>query len=117
MTMNPNIKKEGNAKPLITITGVLGKQGRSVARTLLESGQYRVRGITRRVHSSKAKNLIAKGVELISLPLDLGHKKAYVEALCGSARLFLSTPNIAPPDNNEEKLGKQLADAALEAGV
>jgi hypothetical protein len=32
-------------KTLITITGVLGKQGRSAAQTLLASGQYRVRGI------------------------------------------------------------------------
>ena len=31
-------------KPLITIVGVLGKQGCSAARTLLQSGRYRVRG-------------------------------------------------------------------------
>lgn len=44
-------------KPLITITGVLGKQGRSAAHTLLHSGRYRVRGITRRVDSPEALSL------------------------------------------------------------
>jgi len=104
-------------KPLITIVGVLGKQGRSAARTLLESGHYRVRGITRRVNSPEAVNLVEQGVELVSLPLDLGYKKEFVEAFCGSDGVFMMTPNIAPPATHERELGKQLADAAVEAGV
>jgi len=104
-------------KPLITIVGVLGKQGSSAAHTLLESGRYRVRGITRRVNSPEALRLSEQGVELISLPLDLGYKGKYVEAFRGSDGVFMMTPNIAPPATHEMELGKQLADAAVEAGV
>lgn len=104
-------------KPLITIVGVLGKQGFSVARSLLESGRYRVRGITRRVHSPKALKLTELGAELINLPLDIGHQEQYVKAFRGAAGVFLMTPNLAPPATHEFELGKQLADAAVEAGV
>ena len=104
-------------KPLITIVGILGKQGRSVAKTLLETGQYRVRGITRRIDSEEAISLAEKGVELVSIPLALGHKKAFVEAFRGSYGVFMMTPNIVPPDTHEFELGKELADAAVEAGV
>lgn len=106
-----------NDKPLITIVGVLGKQGRSAARTLLESGRYRVRGITRRVNSAEALSLAEQGAELVKLPLDLGYYNAYVEAFRGSHGIFLMTPGIAPPHTYETELGKQLADAAFEAGV
>lgn len=104
-------------KPLITITGVLGKQGRSAANTLLQSGRFRVRGITRRIDSPEAKELIRQGAELISIPLDLGHQKAFTEAFRGSHGVFMMTPGIVPPDSHEFELGKQLADAAVEAGV
>lgn len=108
---------EPQNKPLITIVGILGKQGFSVANTLLESGRYRVRGITRRVNSPKAMKLVGEGAELVSLPLDIGHKEKFVEAFRGSDGVFLMTPNIAPPASHEFELGKQLADAAVEAGV
>lgn len=104
-------------KPLITIVGVLGKQGCSAARTLLQSGRYRVRGITRRVDSPEALSLAAQGVELVSLPLDVGYKEDFVQAFRGSYGVFMMTPGIAPPQTHEFELGKQLADAAVEAGV
>lgn len=104
-------------KPLITIVGVLGKQGRSAAHTLLESGRYRVRGITRRINSPEAISLVEEGVELVDIPLALGYKKDFVEAFRGSDGVFLMTPNIAPPATHEMELGKQLADAVIEAGV
>ncbi|MDA6070837.1 NmrA/HSCARG family protein [Flavobacterium sp. AC] len=104
-------------KPLITIVGILGKQGGSVARTLLQSGRYRVRGITRRIDSPDAIKLIDQGAELVSIPLDLGYKKNFVEAFQGSYGVFMLTPNIAPPQTHEFELGKELADAAVEAGV
>jgi uncharacterized protein YbjT (DUF2867 family) len=106
-----------NDKPLITIVGILGKQGQSAARTLLQSGRYRVRGITRRVDSPEALRLTEQGAELVNLPLDLGYYKDYVEAFRGSHGVFLMTPGIAPPLTHEAELGKQLADAAVEAGV
>ena len=104
-------------KPLITIVGVLGKQGGSAARTLLQSGRYRVRGITRRVDSPEALRLAEQGAELVSLPLDLGYEKDFVEAFRGSESIFMMTPGIIPPQTHEMELGKQLADAAVKAGV
>ena len=104
-------------KPLITIVGVLGKQGRSAAYTLLASGRYRVRGITRRINSPEALILIEQGVELVNLPLAIGCQKDFIEAFRGSYGVFLMTPNIAPPATHEMELGKQLADAVVEADV
>ncbi|MDJ1499463.1 NmrA/HSCARG family protein [Xanthocytophaga agilis] len=108
---------ETKDKPLITIVGVLGKQGLSAARTLLQSGRYRVRGITRRVDSPVALSLVRQGAELVRLPLDLGYKKEYVEAFRGSEGVFMMTPGIPPPATHEFTLGKELADAANKAGV
>jgi uncharacterized protein YbjT (DUF2867 family) len=106
-----------SVRPLITIVGVLGKQGLSVAHSLLESGRYRVRGITRRINSPEAISLATKGVELVNIPLDLGYYEEYVSAFNGSDGVFLMTPQITPPATHEYKLGKELADAAVEAGV
>ncbi|NIG55792.1 NmrA/HSCARG family protein [Chitinophaga sp. Cy-1792] len=104
-------------KPLVTIVGVLGKQGLSTARTLLASGKYRVRGITRRTDSAAARQLARMGAELVNIPLNLGHKPAFVEAFKGADSVFLMTPDIAPPATHEFQLGKELADAVVEAGV
>lgn len=104
-------------KPLITITGILGKQGYSAARTLLQSGHYHVRGITRRIDSPEAIELAKQGAELVNIPLDLGYKNEFIEAFRDSYGAFMMTPGIAPPQTHEEGLGKQLADAAVEAGV
>jgi len=106
-----------NDKPLITITGVLGKQGRSVAHTLLASGRYRVRGITRRIDSPDALSLAAQGMELVNIPLAPGNQSAFREAFHGSQGVFLLTPNIVPPADHEFELGRELADAAVDAGV
>ncbi|NLR78231.1 NmrA/HSCARG family protein [Chitinophaga eiseniae] len=104
-------------RPLVTIVGILGKQGLSTARTLLASGKYRVRGITRRIDSPEALVLSQQGVDLVSIPLDLGYKTAFVKAFQGSDGVFLMTPNIVPPATHEFELGKQLADAAVAAKV
>lgn len=102
---------------MITVTGVLGKQGRSVAHTLLASGRYRVRGITRRIDSPEALGLAAQGMELVSIPLALGNQNAFRDAFRGSEGVFLLTPNTAPPASHEFELGREMADAAVDAGV
>ena len=114
---NPSKSSIKSGKPLITIVGILGKQGYSVAQSLLQSGQYQVRGITRRLDSPEAVSLTEQGVELLSIPLTLGYKKDFAEAFRGSYGIFLITPSIAPPQTHEFALGKELADAALEAKV
>lgn len=114
--MNSNANTPAS-KPLITIVGISGKQGRSVAHTLLQSGLYRVRGITRYLDSPESLILAEHGVELVQLPLDIGYQKDFTHAFRGSYGIFLMTPGIAPPLTHEFELGKQLADAAVESGV
>jgi len=104
-------------KPLITVVGALSKQGRSVAHSLLQSGRYRVRALTRRTDSPEALKLAGQGAELVSVQLEVGHTKDLVNAFRGSESVFLMTPMIMPPATHETELGKQQADAAVEAGV
>jgi len=106
-----------NNKPLITVVGALSKQGRSVVHTLLQSGRYRVRALTRRIDTHEAQNLARQGAEIMAVPLEMGHKDGLVNAFRGSQGVFLMTPPIAPPETHETQLGKQLADAAVEADV
>src|SRR5271163_983149 len=106
-----------NSKPLITVVGALSKQGRSIAHTLLESGRYRVRALTRRVDAPEAQSLCRLGAEVVALPLELGRQKDLVNAFRGSQGAFLMTPPLAPPATQETELGRQQADAAIEAGV
>ena len=73
-----------SGKPLITIVGALSKQGRSAAHTLLQSGRYRVRALTRRVDAPEAQHLARRGAELMTVPLEVGHKGDLVNAFRGS---------------------------------
>jgi uncharacterized protein YbjT (DUF2867 family) len=106
-----------SSKPLITVVGASSKQGRSVVNTLLQSERYRVRALTRRVDTPEAQSLARQGAELATVPLELGHTNDLVNAFRGSHGAFLMTPPIMPPATHEMALGRQQADAALEAGV
>lgn len=108
---------QAEQKPLVTVVGALSKQGRSVARTVLESGRYRVRALTRRVDTPAARSLAADGAELRRVPLEVGQHQALTDAFAGSHAAFLMTPPIAPPQTHEAQLGIEMADAALQAGV
>src|SRR4051812_44029704 len=101
-------------KPLITVVGATSKQGRSVANTLLQSGRYRVRALTRRIDTSAAQSLARQGAELVAVPLEIGRKNDLLNAFRGSQGAYLMTPPVAPPEMYEEQLGKQQADAAVE---
>jgi uncharacterized protein YbjT (DUF2867 family) len=107
------------SKPLITVVGASSKQGRSVAEALLDSGRYRVRALTRRRDSQPAQILAQKGAEIVVAPLELGKQAELTVAMSGSAGAFLMTPPIVkvPPAELEFTLGKELADAAVAAGV
>jgi uncharacterized protein YbjT (DUF2867 family) len=47
--------------------GLFHKQGRSAAHTLLQSGRYRVRALTRRVDAPEAQSLARQGAELVTV--------------------------------------------------
>lgn len=108
-----------NHKPLITVVGASSKQGRSVADTLLASGRYRVRALTRSLDSQPARALAQKGAEVVGMPLEPGRRAEMTRALKGSAGAFLMTPPIVkvPPEDTEFNLGVDLALAAAAAGV
>jgi len=52
-------------KKIVAVTGITGHQGGSVVESLLKSGTYSVRGLTRDPTSDKAKLLAARGVEIV----------------------------------------------------
>lgn len=106
-----------NGKPLIAVYGATSKQGRSVAVTLLESRRFRVRAITRNRDSEGARSLELLGAEIATVPAGLGHHGELVAAFTGADGVFLMTPPVNPQDDVEFALGKQLADAAVEAGA
>ena len=56
-----------------------GAQGGSVVNSLLATGHYRIRGLTRNPNSNKAKALAAKGVEVVKC--DLAVKEDVKKAL------------------------------------
>jgi uncharacterized protein YbjT (DUF2867 family) len=96
------------------------KQGRSVVRTLLASGRYRVRGLTRDVSGPVARELQACGVELAEVAAGATDPRRLTDALRGASAAFLMTPPTAPalpPAQPEFAHGRALADAALAAGV
>ena len=105
------------SKPLVTVVGATSKQGRSVVSALLQSQRYRVRALTHHLDSPEATTLARRGAELSAVPLELGHTRDLVKAFQGSEGAFLMTPPIIPPATYETELGKQQADAAVEAGV
>ncbi|WP_342362757.1 NmrA/HSCARG family protein [Terrarubrum flagellatum] len=107
------------SKPLITVVGASSKQGRSVAAALLDSGRYRVRALTRRRDSKPAQILAQRGAEVVAAPLELGAQAELTAAMSGSVGAFLMTPPIVkvPPAELELTLGKELANAAVAAGV
>ncbi len=106
-------------KPLITVVGAASKQGRSAAHTLLDSGRYRVRALTRNRDSESARALAQRGAEVAAVPLQPGMQAEFTTAMRGSTGAFLMTPPIVrvPPADDEFTIGRELADAAAAAGV
>ena len=64
-------------KPLVAIAGATSKQGRSVATTLLQRGQYRVRALTRNPAAPQAQALARLG----AMP---EHRRSYAPTSFGS---------------------------------
>ncbi|KAK6820598.1 NMRAL1 protein [Apiospora arundinis] len=107
-------------KKLITVFGATGNQGGSVVQTFLHDAklknEWSVRGVTRDVSKESSKKLAAQGVDVVSA--DLNDKASIVEALKGSYAVFAVTNYWEKMDDKLEiQQGKNLADAAKEAGV
>ncbi len=106
-----------SCKPLVVVVGATSKQGRSVVTSLIGSGRFRVRALTRAPGSPQARAIAAMGVEVATAALEPGRRSEFVDAFRSAQGAFLMTPPVAPPSNDEFTLGCQLADAAVEAGI
>jgi uncharacterized protein YbjT (DUF2867 family) len=104
-------------KPLIVVTGATSKQGRSVVASLIASGRFRVRALTRDAESAQARRLAAMGAEVATAAPAPDHRRGFVDAFHSAHGAFLMTPPVAPPSTEEFTLGCMLAEAAVEAGV
>ncbi|KFZ03600.1 hypothetical protein V502_10813 [Pseudogymnoascus sp. VKM F-4520 (FW-2644)] len=74
------------AEKIITIVGVTGKQGSSVAEVFLKEGGWQVRGITRDPSKTSSKIWADQGVELIAADLD--DVASLTKAFAGSTVIF-----------------------------
>eukprot|EP01130_Rhizamoeba_saxonica_P011000 TRINITY_DN4548_c0_g1_i1.p1 TRINITY_DN4548_c0_g1~~TRINITY_DN4548_c0_g1_i1.p1 ORF type:complete len:512 (-),score=124.89 TRINITY_DN4548_c0_g1_i1:180-1715(-) len=102
-------------KKVVTVVGATGQQGGSVVNYLLESGNYVVRAITRDNTTEKSRALSARGA--IVLEGDVNVKESLIPSFEGSDVVFGVTFFEYNSDNDEYQQGKNIADAALEAGV
>ena len=72
---------------LITVFGVTGAQGKSLAEALLGDGSYKVRAPTRNPDSSEAKSLGEKGCEVVKVDMD--DADSLEKAITGSYGVFV----------------------------
>lgn len=101
---------------LTLVTGATGKQGGSVARTLLASG-HNVRVMTRNPDSNSAQALRGKGAEVVYG--DLNEAASLPSVVCGVDAVFsvqdFWQPNVG--GEGEVRQARHLAKAAADAGV
>ncbi|KAJ7752599.1 NAD(P)-binding protein [Mycena metata] len=108
--------------PIITIFGATGCQGSAVVNSVLADGNYTPRAVSRNPESPAAKELRARGVEVVAG--NLFDKESLKEAMRGSSAVFGVTnfwdPEIYPADlkgSGEILQGQNLVDAAKAVGV
>ena len=78
---------------LLTVVGGTGTQGRSVIEAALKGGHGKIRALTRNTESQNAKDLAAKGVEVVKA--DLNDESSLIKAF--EVRKYQS-----PYDNHNE---------------
>jgi len=108
------------SKPVAVVVGATGGQGSSVIASFLEDGSYQVRGITRNIHSEKAKALSQRGVEVVYG--DLNDKASLVKAFKNATVIYAVTDFFEPLTRKgpelaveiETEQGTNLAKAASE---
>jgi len=111
--------------PCICVFGATGQQGGSVARALYQTGQWRIRAVTRDVNTEKARQLSAElpGIDLVVA--DMLDRSAVRRALNGCKAVFLVTDFYTQRNIEKAKRGLMgeteegcvVVDAAKEVGV
>ena len=99
---------------IVLVTGATGTQGGAVARELLARG-YTVRGLTRNTGSDRARSMTELGVEMVQGDFD--DAASLSAAMSGVHGVFAVTNTWEHGYEGEVRHGRQLVDAALDAGV
>ena len=100
---------------LYGVFAATGKQGSATAEALLDQGA-RVRALVRRTDSEQARDLAARGAEVVLADLD--RPQTLRPAMDGvDALWFMTTMNTPDGPAGEPLMAKALGDAAVEAGV
>ncbi|KAJ6459659.1 hypothetical protein C8R45DRAFT_554173 [Mycena sanguinolenta] len=104
---------------IVAVLGATGLQGSSVLQSLLKNGTFTPRAITRDPESEAAAKIKAQGVEVVKA--DTADKASLLPALRGCEAAFVVTLSGFPPFSAEKPseltIGKNIIDAAKEAGV
>ncbi|KAG8830624.1 NmrA-like domain-containing protein 1 [Serendipita sp. 400] len=102
------------SKPIIVVFAATGKSGAGMVEAILKDGTFQARAITRNPESSSAKALAAKGVEVVKA--DLSDPSTLAPAMEGAYGVFGVT-DFWQAFMAEEQQGKDMVDAAKQAGV
>ncbi|KAG8779971.1 NmrA-like domain-containing protein 1 [Serendipita sp. 398] len=128
------------SKPIIVVFAATGKSGAGMVEAILKDGTFQARAITRNPESSSAKALAAKGVEVVKA--DLSDPSTLAPAMEGAYGVFgvtdctyvsictISSCSVLVIITHhvlcrtvwqafmaEEQQGKDMVDAAKQAGV
>jgi uncharacterized protein YbjT (DUF2867 family) len=98
----------------ILITGATGRQGGAVIRHLLPNG-WKLRALTRNPSGGAAGDLARQGIEVV--PGDLEDPRSLERATAGAYGVYSVQDFWAVGAKREIQQGKNLADAAKQAGV
>jgi NmrA-like family len=97
-------------KKLAVILGATRGQGLSVIHALLRSGHYRIRGVSRSLHTLACDELAQLGVEMVAADLD---ERASLGAAFASAHAIFAVTTMCDGDMElEVRQGRNVADAA-----
>jgi len=101
---------------VITVLGATGQQGGPIVESLLASGEFKVRAVTRDVKSANAQALAKKGVEVVAG--NILEPATIKKAIAGSYGLFAVT-NFWEKDQmgKEFEIGKSIIDVAKEEKI
>lgn len=106
---------------LLVVFGATGQQGSSIVNTVLGDAQlnkeFRIRGTTRDLSATSARQLAKKGVDVVQAHLD--DAASLEKAFEGAHTVFANTVTIYDGHTYEHEVnhGRALADAAVAVGV
>ncbi|KAK1856555.1 NmrA family protein [Colletotrichum chrysophilum] len=111
---------DANTSKIVAVIGGTGNLGSSVARSLHDNPQFRVRVISRDPSSAKAKKLIDSGIDVVQA--DCWETGQLIEAFKGCWGVFINIDSDAPNFKqrigpSELQMGKGIVDAAVKAGI